>query len=300
VTSTTPAAPGSGRPGIWLALGWTALFLIGGLVLMTVATILLLSAIGGFDRGRIMSLESNAWIPLGAQTAAGLAVFGALTWLIGIKALRLTPADLRWSGPGSGWRGFGRGLLIGVGAAIVTFLLSAALGGARLERDPGDGGIVAYLAGLGQLLLLLVPAALLEEVMFRGVPQVVMARAVGRWPALLLISIAFALAHVLNPNSTRLGLVNIGLAGILLGAAFYLPGGIWCAWGAHLRWNATLAGADAPVSGLPARLPFLDYAAGSPAWLTGGAFGPEGGFTASLALLGAAVVLVRWLQRERA
>ena len=59
-----------------------------------------------------------------------------------------------------------------------------------------------------------------------------------------------------NPNVTPLGLGNIALAGIFLGLAFYAPGGIWTAWGAHLGWNALLAALDAPVSGLPFDIPF--------------------------------------------
>ena len=88
-----------------------------------------------------------------------------------------------------------------------------------------------------------------------------------------------------NPDVTPLGLGNIALAGIFLGLAFYAPGGLWTAFGAHLGWNATLAALDAPVSGLPFDIPLLDYRAGrarpgSPA----GAFGPEGGLLATLAL----------------
>lgn len=294
--SSTPTNPA--RPSALAALGWTVAFLGGGLVLTVVFATGFLAALGGFERGRIIALERGTWGPLVAQTAAGLLVFGTLTWMIGIKALRFGPGELRWTGPMTGWKGFLRGVAIGAAAALITLLLSAALGGARLREEPGNGGVGAYLAGLGQLLLLLVPAALLEEMMFRGVPQVLLARVVGRWPAVALIAVAFALVHLGNPNTTPLGLVNIGLAGVLLGLAFYLPGGIWSAWGAHLGWNAALAGADAPVSGLPSRLPFLDYSPGAPTWLTGGAFGPEGGLTASLALIAVIGGMAGWLRKE--
>ena len=45
------------------------------------------------------------------------------------------------------------------------------------------------------------------------------------------------------------------------------------------------------MSGLPFGIPFIDYRTGEPAWLTGGAFGPEGGLLATVALT-VAVVLV--------
>jgi uncharacterized protein len=110
----------------------------------------------------------------------------------------------------------------------------------------------------------------------------------------VLIAVAFALAHLDNPNVTPLAIGNIALAGVFLGLAFYAPGGIWTAWGAHLGWNAMLAALDAPMSGLPFRIPFLDYNAGDPAWLTGGSFGPEGGLSSTFALTIAVLVARRW------
>ena len=82
-----------------------------------------------------------------------------------------------------------------------------------------------------------------------------------------------------------LSLVNIGLAGpgpergVLSHRA-----GMWAAFGLHLGWNWTLAALDAPVSGLELHVPLIDYYPGGPAWLTGGAFGPEGGVLGTLAL----------------
>jgi uncharacterized protein len=143
----------------------------------------------------------------------------------------------------------------------------------------------------------LAPAALAEEVLFRGVPLVLLASAFGRGSAIVAVSVLFALTHITNPNATPLGLGNIALAGIFLSLAFYAPGGIWTAFGAHLGWNSLLACLDTPVSGVPFEIPMLDYNAGSPAWLTGGTFGPEGGLAATLALTAAIVVTSRWVGR---
>jgi hypothetical protein len=90
---------------------------------------------------------------------------------------------------------------------------------------------------------------------------------------------------------------NIALAGIFLGVAFYAPGGIWTAFGAHLGWNTTLAALDAPVSGLPFNIPFLDYEPGHPVWLSGGRFGPEGGLMAMVAITLALLVALRWARK---
>jgi hypothetical protein len=140
----------------------------------------------------------------------------------------------------------------------------------------------------------LAPAALSEEVVFRGVPLVLLAAVLGRGTAIVAIAIPFALAHLFNPNLTPLGVGNIALAGVFLGLAFYAPGGLWTAWGAHLGWNGLLACLDTPVSGVPFDIPALDYRPGEPTWLTGGAFGPEGGLAATLALTLAIAAAVRW------
>ncbi|HWA17121.1 MAG TPA: hypothetical protein VG817_11845, partial [Gemmatimonadales bacterium] len=64
-------------------------------------------------------------------------------------------------------------------------------------------------------------------------------------------------------------------------------------------WNATLAAFDAPVSGLPFPIPAINYMPGQPDWLTGGAFGPEGGALASIVLLGAIGLTYRKLNYSK-
>jgi hypothetical protein len=114
----------------------------------------------------------------------------------------------------------------------------------------------------------------------------------------LIAGLVFALFHSLNPGVTPLGIGNIALAGIFLGLAFYAPGGLWTAFGAHLGWNSTLAALDAPVSGLPFAIPLFDYSAGEPAWLSGGRFGPEGGLMGTLAITAALLWTWRWARKE--
>ena len=116
---------------------------------------------------------------------------------------------------------------------------------------------------------------------------------------------AFAWAHARNPDVSGVGLANIGLASLLLAAAFFARGGLGTAVGLHLGWNAGLVfGADAPVSGLRFGLPGLEYAPGPRMWWTGGSFGPEGGVAATFVLGAALAWWVRGaalvgVQRER-
>jgi membrane protease YdiL (CAAX protease family) len=186
-------------------------------------------------------------------------------------------------------------MLLGLAAAALAMALGLAVAGATWSTGEGtllDWTRSAALTG-GALAL----PALSEEIIFRGLPLVLLAGVIGRWKAIVVTSVLFGLSHWGNPGVTPLGLANIGLAGVLLGTVFYAPGGIWAAWGAHLGWNLSLAGLGAPVSGLPIAIPAVEYSPGGPAWVTGGAFGPEGGVLASVAMLAAIAVAIRWIPK---
>jgi hypothetical protein len=282
------------------AIGWSIAFLLIGLALSTLLLGAAAAMLGGGDMARGMKLleEPGATQSL-VQGASQLAGFGFATWLIGMKLLQMDRKALRWAPRAVGGRGLLGGLALGAGAAAVALVTAAVAGSAHWSRDAG--GPADYAIQVVKTTLALAPAALSEEVMFRGVPLVVMAAVTGRATALVLVSgVTFSLFHWLNPDVTPLALGNVALAGLFLGVAFYTPGGLWTAFGAHLGWNAALAALDAPVSGLPFRIPLLDYHAGEPAWLSGGQFGPEAGLVATLALALAIALTVRWIQKEGA
>src|SRR5690606_22083869 len=85
-------------------------------------------------------------------------------------------------------------------------------------------------------------------------------------------------------------------AGIFLGALCLRSGGLWWPSGAHLGWNWAHAFlADLPVSGLElVDAPLIEPRVAGPAWISGGAFGPEGSLLATVAVLGAAA----WIWRS--
>jgi membrane protease YdiL (CAAX protease family) len=281
------------------AIGWSIAFALIGVaivvVLSSVAAYLLYGdAVAGQARLQMVDRQT-----LAVNSIIQLVAFLVATWVVGVRACKLSWRALRWDEGRRGLRGFGSGLLLGVAGAGAAIALAVIFGVASWSRDNGDLG--SYLADTAKTVAVLAPAALSEEVMFRGVPLVLVAAAIGRWRALVLVAgAAFGLVHASNPESAPLALVNIALAGLWLGAAFYAPGGIWTAFGAHLGWNATLAAADAPVSGLSFRLPLLDYHAGAPCWLSGCRFGPEGGLLATAALAAALLVALRWARKETA
>ena len=290
------AGPGRVSPG--KAIGWSIAFIVltfltGGLLILGAAVLL-----QGSNEAAAKWLSALGPGSMLLQATVTLATAALFTWLIGVRRLGLTRYHLRYRTDGRGFSGFWVGLVAGALTAGLALLISVLAGQAAWSREAGSVG--SYLVQSAKTVAVLAPAALAEEVLFRGVPLVLLAAAFSRGSAIVAISVLFAFSHVTNPNATPLGLGNIALAGIFLGLAFYLPGGIWTAFGAHLGWNTLLACLDTPVSGVPFEIPMLDYSAGSPTWLTGGTFGPEGGLAATLALTAAIVVTARYAAKAPA
>ncbi len=280
------------RPAL-RAVALVVVYLVVGLLLTALPFILYIRYASSPDTG---ALTGNSTALL-LQGIAQLAVFGLLTWLIGHRLLGMSAPQLGWASSVRG-KGFARGLVGAMLMALAAMLVAVAFGGARWLHD--TGGVVDYLRSAGGTFLVLAPAALAEEVAFRGLPLVLLASVFGRGAAIVVMSLIFGLAHGLNPEVTPLAIGNVALAGVFLSLAFYAPGGIWTAWGAHLGWNAALAALDAPVSGLPFRIPLIDFDPGTVTWLTGGAFGPEGGVAATVALAAGCVLLARYARKDNA
>jgi membrane protease YdiL (CAAX protease family) len=225
----------------------------------------------------------TSWRTLGWDVGRGASGVGAsgTDWALGIRVLALAT-------------------LGGIALALVALLL-VLVGGGGLAATGEAVSRYATRAALVSAVLLV--AALSEELLFRGYPLARLSKAIGRIGASVALAVVFALIHLANPEVSLSGLANIGLASLVMSAAFFTRGGLWAAWGVHFGWNAGLAlFADAPVSGYRFDLPVLEYAAGSRDWLTGGTFGPEGGLAATAALalgLGALIVIIRRDEERR-
>jgi len=203
----------------------------------------------------------------------------------------------------SGWgRELGRGVVTGALMIAGVVLIQAASGGTRLHLHPGwrAGLSVPSLHVLSPLLNeallaigLLAASALYEELLYRGYAFQTLLRDVPPAVPLLLLSLFFALGHWQNPGRDLFSTTNTLLAGLWLSIAYLKSGNLWYPLGLHFAWNWVLGPiCGLPVSGLriPAT-PLFEATSGEPAWLTGGAYGSEGGAAATLALL----VAIGWL-----
>ena len=175
----------------------------------------------------------------------------------------------------------------GIGIAMMAgiFVVEFALGYAKPEWQgfaPGRAGLAVL-----RFAAMFVLAAALEELLFRGYAFQTLMQAITFVPAMVLVSALFALAHAQNPNSTLFGLFNVALAGIWLSFAYLKTRGLWLPTGLHFGWNfaqTALFGFPTSGAGFAGEKPVSILQSG-PDWVTGGAFGPEGGVLATISLI---------------
>jgi membrane protease YdiL (CAAX protease family) len=193
----------------------------------------------------------------------------------------------------------GRQIVVGLvyGAAMVSLaVLLLALGGPTTFQLQLTGPLIG--AAAIQLVLFAI-AALHEEVIFRGYPFQRLIESFGPAPAVVALSVLFALPHLTNPNSTIYAAFNTAAVGALFATAYVFTRSLWLVWGMHWGWNFVLAVVyGLNVSGFDTDGP-VNGSAGGPAWLTGGNYGIEGGASGSMAILAGYVGLI-WLLRQHA
>ena len=213
--------------------------------------------------------------------------------------------DLPWRALGwathKGWlRDFSLGSLTGALSLLLAALVGVIGQGFHLSFDSS-----ATVSSTGKTLmlsaLLFAFAASAEEVLFRGYPLQTLTRARLAWLGIFLTSVPFAAAHLYNPHVVRgVTFINTALAGVWLAVAYLRTRSLWFPLGLHWSWNWAMGSVlGLPVSGITtlAPAPLFRVADAGPAWLTGGAYGPEGGTACTVALLVSIVFVwrTRWL-----
>jgi membrane protease YdiL (CAAX protease family) len=142
--------------------------------------------------------------------------------------------------------------------------------------------------------LILLVAALNEELVFRGFPLQVLIDGVGKWPAMVIMSVLFGALHISNPNSSRLGAFNTILAGILLSLAYVRTRSLWLPYAIHVGWNVGLGFIlGFALSGLGIASLWTTGVSGSDTIL-GGSYGPEGGLLGTFIFAGSALIVSRY------
>lgn len=124
------------------------------------------------------------------------------------------------------------GTAIGLGGLSASVAYAWVAGAIEaVERTPSEPGPLLW----GTLVILF--AAAVEEIYFRGWLQPVLTARFGATIAVLLSALAFAALHFAGGSRAPLTLLNLFLGGLLFGLLAARGGGIAGALGAHFAWN---------------------------------------------------------------
>ena len=278
-----------------LRSGWRlAIFCVAWLICLQVTQLVLLFGLSTLLHRSTAEVNSSLWSVVSGH---GAILFSSLIVGWGCGALL---EELPFSGlgavPHQGWlKNLLIGSILGTASLFLAALLTTITHGIRFSFDAAGPKLIGQSLGVSLLLFLLAAAA--EELMFRGYPLQTLTRAKLAWLGVFLTSVPFALAHLWNPNVVRgFTFINTALAGVWLAVAYLRTRSLWLPFGLHWSWNwaqASLLGL--PVSGIEriAPAPLLKAANLGPDWLTGGAYGIEGGAACTIALLVSTVVIWR-------
>ncbi len=174
---------------------------------------------------------------------------------------------------------FGKWFWIGTvwGFASVTLLLAGMYGlrAFAVEHLAMHGMRIVKFAMFWAVFFLLV--GLFEDFLLRGYSQFTLTRAVGFWPAAVVLSCTFGLLHLQNAGEQWPGLMAAAAIGFFFCLTLRRTGTLWFAVGFHTAWDwGESFFYSVPDSGMLSPGHLLKASFHGPRWLTGGSVGPEG------------------------
>ncbi|MDY8135865.1 type II CAAX endopeptidase family protein [Aquimarina sp. 2201CG5-10] len=174
--------------------------------------------------------------------------------------------------------GFGFGILV-IGA---EFLILYFLG--NYEITGYDKNFTLFSASLA----FLIGAAMLEEIIFRGVLYRILENWKGTVIAVLISGVIFQIPHFMNPNESIIGAIAGMLFGMLMGIMYTYTRRLWLPFSFHLGWNLAQPIFGSNLTGLDQFGVFFNAEFQGSTLLTGSAMGIED----SLLTLGSLVILL--------
>lgn len=234
--------------------------------------------------------------------------FPALFYLlveVGILVSALVPAYVLliyvekrpFSDLGLTWRGQGKPVFAGFLFAFLLFII-----GFGISLGAGAVQVIGIRFNPSDLLfgfLFFVLVAFAEEIMVRGyVLGCLLRTGMNRFLALALSSLLFALLHIFNPAMAFLPMLNLLLAGLLLGSVYIYTRNLWFSISLHLFWNwlqGPVLGYE--VSGNHFFSSLLMLRLSEPNLVNGGAFGFEGSIVCTILVIIATIGIVAWFEK---
>lgn len=247
----------------------------------------------------LMVLTLSYVVPFGVTLMIALSAGSTmLVWLFGIHIDKRTIQDFGLQFDRIWWQELAGGIVLGGGVILLLFLIALITGDYEITAYGWEKASVrtAFWTGFTAYLITMICVGYYEELLFRGYLNLNLFEGLKssafkqNWiPGLisiLIISGLFGLAHANNPNATSFGIINVTLAGVMLGIPFLATGRLAMSIGIHFAWNFVQGGiVGVSVSGIPARYSLLVSRSSENHFFTGGAFGFEGGLLGTFGLL---------------
>jgi hypothetical protein len=256
-----------------MVLKWRVAALAVGKVLLVLATIV--GAVQLFRLLLLPNIQSVFHLDEAATSVVrriGILLVVLLAYWAAIRLIeKRAIVELRFA-PG--------GIVLGAlaGAALIS-LTTLSLFAAGIYEVTAARGLHSGLLGAAGLIVV---AAMLEEVGFRGVLFRMLENTWGTLPALCVESLLFAAQHLANVEGAGLvasltTMIAVTLIGAFWTLVFVHTRNLWIVGANHAGWNFAILLTGLPLSGLEdwrGLAPFESRYNG-PDWITGGAFGPE-------------------------
>lgn len=273
--------------------GWRALIFLGIIAGLLAAAGLLIVLAAHFLLHRPPRFGDASLTPIGTAISEA-----AIFLLTAISARIMARIEHRpWGEYGLPARfafrqNFWIGTLIGFLAISTTLLAIFFMGGFRLSGLAIHGEtLVASTLAWGAAFVMV---GLAEEFAFRGYLQFTLTTGMGFWPAAILLSALFGLAHAGNPGESKFGLLSVVCFGLLFCLFLRRSGNLWWAVGFHAGWDwGQTFFYGVPDSGMAPYHNLFNSAFSGPQWLTGGTVGPEASMFTPIVLLIVAIVFSR-------
>ena len=210
--------------------GWIKSLLFIPLIFISEIFGALMLILIGYDISELSSISTMSESTLALQKFFSLSICLLLLWLFMKFIDKQDFVDLGFQIK-KRLNDFTLGILIGFSIMFSAFLILLLLDEITYE------GYNINFNNIVISILLFTGVSIFEEVIFRGYMLKNLLESFNPYFALFISSIFFSLIHGSNPNVTILGLSNIFLAGIFLGASYVFTKNLWFPIALHFSWN---------------------------------------------------------------
>lgn len=266
--------------------------------LYIIASFLLMAILGGVVLSILESIpESDSiYYDMTGQFAIGVVTLGG-AWICAVLFLKYIDQcpvkELGMSIKGR-WKDCFAGFLYAVPIYAIGFTASLAFNVIEITSVNAQPEVL-----IGTLFVYFVAAAM-EEVMIRGYVQGRLMTKMNRFPAMVIASLIFSLMHIFNSNIDVLPLINLFLAGLLLGASYMYTRNLWFPIFLHTAWNwiqGSVLGYE--VSGTKMFPSMISLHLPEENIINGGRFGFEGSIICTILTLIATALIIVYYERKR-